>query len=108
VRVDWHRLGWQDVGPLVAMLGAGLRFSVECVYRPLNDHPLSRPATWRSLTSAAAQAAVDPARLSLPECARAHAEGVSFHHRLLFGDDDGIGHVIHVFHKVWNRLRAPR
>jgi hypothetical protein len=33
---------------------------------------------------------------------------VSFHHRLPLGDDDEIGDVIRAFHKVWNRLRAPR
>jgi len=78
VRVDCHRFGWQDVGPLVAMLGAELRFPVECVYRPLNDH------------------------------ARAHGDVVSFHHRLLLGDDDEIGDVIRAFHKVWDHLRPTR
>jgi hypothetical protein len=102
------RFGWQDVGPLVAMLGAQLRFLIECVYRPRNDYPLYRPATRRSLTSAAARAAVDPARFSLPECARAHAEVVSFPYRLLLGDDDEIGDVIRVFHEVRDHLRAPR
>ena len=108
MRVDCHRFGWQDVGLLVAMVGAELRFPGECVYRPLNDHPLYRPATRRSLTSAGARAAVDPARFSLPECARAQAEVVSFDHRLLLGDDDEIGDVIRAFHKVWDHLRAPR
>src|SRR5262245_15806260 len=97
-----------SAGPLVVMLGAELRFRVECVYRPLNDHPSYPPAMRRSLTSAAARAAVDPPRFSLPECARAHAEVVSFHHRLLLGDDDEIGDVIRAFGNVWDHLRAPR
>lgn len=109
VRVDCHRFGWQDVGPLVAMLGAELNFPVERVYRPLNDHPLYRPATRRSIAASATErAAVDPARFSLPECARAHAEVVSFHHRLLLGDDGDIDDVIRAFRKVWDRLLVRR
>jgi len=100
VRVDWHRFDWQDVGPLVAMLGAELRVPVEYVYRPLNDHPLYRPATRRSLTSAAARAGVDPARLSLPNAREPTPRGSRF--------ITEIGDVIRAFHKVWNHLRAPR
>jgi L-glutamine:scyllo-inosose aminotransferase/L-glutamine:2-deoxy-scyllo-inosose/3-amino-2,3-dideoxy-scyllo-inosose aminotransferase len=108
VRVDCHRFGWQDVGLLVAMVGAELRFPGECVYRPLNDHPLYQPPTRRSLTSAAARRPSIRRAFSLPECARAQAEVVSFDHRLLLGDDDEIGDVIRAFHKVWDHLRAPR
>jgi hypothetical protein len=81
VRADCHRFGWQDVASPVAMVGVEFRFPVECVYRSLIDHPLYRPAPRCSLTSAAAPAAVDPARFPLPERTRAHAEVVSFHHR---------------------------
>jgi hypothetical protein len=36
-----------------------------------------------------------------PECERAHAEVVTFHHRLLLGDDRDMDDVIRAFHKVW-------
>ncbi len=105
VRVDCHRFGWNDVGPIVTRLRAELNFPVERVYRPLNDHPLYRPATKRTTAlSDAYHAAVDPARFRLPECERAHAEVISFHHRLLLGDDRDMDDVIDAFAKVWDHL----
>jgi L-glutamine:2-deoxy-scyllo-inosose/3-amino-2,3-dideoxy-scyllo-inosose aminotransferase len=106
VRVDCRRFGWHDVGPLAAMLSAELNFPAERIYRPLNDHPLYRPATRRATAlSAAYRAAVDPARFRLPECERAHHEVISFHHRLLLGDDRDMDDVIAAFQKVWDHLR---
>ena len=105
VRVECRRFGWDDVGPVVARLGAELGFPVERVYRPLTDHPLYRPATKRTTAlSAAYRAAIDPARFHLPECERAHAEVLSFHHRLLLGDHRDMDDVIRAFHKVWEHL----
>jgi L-glutamine:2-deoxy-scyllo-inosose/3-amino-2,3-dideoxy-scyllo-inosose aminotransferase len=105
LRVDVRRFGWNDVGPLVAMLSAELNFPAERVYRPLNDHPLYRPATKRTTAlSDSYRAAIDPARFRLPESERAHAEVVSFHHRLLLGDDRDMDDVIRAFHKVWDHL----
>jgi dTDP-4-amino-4,6-dideoxygalactose transaminase len=105
VRVDVRRLRRPDVGPLVAMLSAELNFPAERVYRPLNDHPLYRPATKRTTAlSDAYRAAIDPARFRLPECERAHAEVISFHHRLLLGDDRDMDDVIRAFQKVWAHL----
>jgi dTDP-4-amino-4,6-dideoxygalactose transaminase len=105
VRVDCRRFGWHDVDPLAAMLSAELNFPAERIYRPLNDHPLYRPATRRTTAlSAAYRAAVDPARFRLPECERAHDEVVSFHHRLLLGDDRDMDDVVGAFHKVWDHL----
>jgi len=98
VRVDCRRFGWIDVGPLVTRLRAELNFPVERVYRPLNDHPLYRPVSGRTTTRSAA---ADPALFQLPECERAHAEVLSFHHRLLLGDDRDMDDVIRAFHKVW-------
>src|SRR5262245_60397825 len=61
VRVDCHRFGWQDVGPLVAMLGAELRFPVECVYRPLNDlHQRLSPRRLHAAAAAPGQHADEP------------------------------------------------
>jgi len=34
----------------------------------------------------------------------AHAEVISFHHRLLLGDDRDMDDVIRAFHKVWEHL----
>ena len=34
----------------------------------------------------------------------AHAEVISFHHRLLLGDDRDMVDVIRAFHKVWEHL----
>jgi len=105
VRVDCRRFGRQDVAPFAAMLSAELGFPAERIYRPLNDHPLYRPSTRRSSAlSAAYRAAVDPTRFRLPECDRAHDEVVSFHHRLLLGDDRDMDDVIGAFHKVWDHL----
>ena len=108
MRADCHRFGWQDVASPVAMVGVEFRFPVECVYRPRNDHPLYRPATRRSLTSAAARRPSIRRAFSRPECSCAQAEVVSFDHRPLLGDDDEISDVIRAFHKVWDHLRAPR
>lgn len=106
LRVDVRRFGWSDVERLTAMLSAELGFPAERVYRPLNDHPLYRPATKRTTAlSDSYRAAIDPARFRLPECERAHAEVVSFHHRLLLGDDRDMVDVINAFHKVWDHLR---
>jgi len=85
----------------VTRLRAELHFPVERVYRPLNDHPLYRPATPLSVSE---RTAIDPARFHLPECERAHAEVLSFHHRLLLGDDRDMDDVIRAFHKVWEHL----
>ena len=105
VRVDCRRFGWADVDPILAMLSAELSFPAERVYRPLNDHPLYRPATARTATlSDSYRAVVDPARFSLPECERAHAEVVSLHHRLLLGDERDMDDVIRAFRKVWDHL----
>jgi L-glutamine:2-deoxy-scyllo-inosose/3-amino-2,3-dideoxy-scyllo-inosose aminotransferase len=105
LRVDVRRFGWTDVGPLADMLSAELAFPAERVYRPLNDHPLYRPETKRTTAlSESYRAAIDPARFHLPECERAHAEVVSFHHRLLLGDDSDMDDVIRAFHKVWEHL----
>jgi dTDP-4-amino-4,6-dideoxygalactose transaminase len=105
LRVDVRRFGWSDVGRLAAMLSAELGFPAERVYRPLNDHPLYRPATTRTTAlSDSYRAAIDPARFRLPECERAHAEVISFHHRLLLGDDRDMDDVIRAFHKVWDHL----
>jgi dTDP-4-amino-4,6-dideoxygalactose transaminase len=105
LRVDVRRFGWNDVEPLVGMLSAELNFPAERVYRPLNDHPLYRPATTRvAALSESYRTAVDPGRFSLPECDRAHAEVISFHHRLLLGDDADMDDVIRAFHKVWEHL----
>jgi len=54
--------------------------------------------------SAPHRAALDPARFQLPECERAHAEVLSFHHRLLLGDDRDMDDVIDAFRKVWEHL----
>jgi L-glutamine:2-deoxy-scyllo-inosose/3-amino-2,3-dideoxy-scyllo-inosose aminotransferase len=105
VRVDCHRFGWTDVDPILAMLSAELNFPAERVYRPLNAHPLYRPATARGTALPDAyRAAVDPARFRLPECERAHTEVVSLHHRLLLGDDRDMDDVVRAFHKVWDHL----
>jgi L-glutamine:2-deoxy-scyllo-inosose/3-amino-2,3-dideoxy-scyllo-inosose aminotransferase len=105
LRVDVRRFGWSDVGRLVAMLSAELGFPAERVYRPLNDHPLYQPATKRTTAlSDSYRAAIDPARFRLPECERAHAEVISFHHRLLLGGDGDMDDVIRAFHKVWDHL----
>jgi dTDP-4-amino-4,6-dideoxygalactose transaminase len=105
VRVDCRRFGWNDVGPIVTRLSAEMNFPAERVYRPLNDHPLYRPATRRSTAlSDAYRTAIDPARFRLPECERAHAEVVSFHHRLLLGGERDMDDVIRAFHKVWEHL----
>ena len=105
LRIDVRRFGWTDVGPLADMLSAELAFPAERVYRPLNDHPLYRPGTRRTTAlSESYRAAIDPARFHLPECERAHAEVVSFHHRLLLGDDRDMDDVIRAFHKVWEHL----
>lgn len=105
LRVDVRRFGWNDVGPLVDMLSAELNFPAERVYRPLSDHPLYRPATKRSTAlSDSYRAAIDPTRFPLPECERARAEVISFHHRLLLGDDRDMDDVIRAFHKVWDHL----
>src|SRR5262249_55335263 len=105
VRVDCRRFGWTDIGPMLPMLSAELGFPVERVYRPLNDHPLYRPATVHTTAlSDSYRAAVDPARFRLPECERAHAEVVSLHHRLLLGDERDMDDVVHAFHKVWDHL----
>jgi L-glutamine:2-deoxy-scyllo-inosose/3-amino-2,3-dideoxy-scyllo-inosose aminotransferase len=105
VRVDCRRFGWGDVDPLARMLSAELHFPAERIYRPLNDHPLYRPATRRGTDlSATYRAAVDPARFHLPECERAHDEVISFHHRLLLGDDRDVDDVIGAFRKVWDHL----
>ena len=87
------------------MLSAELAFPAERVYRPLNDHPLYRPETKRTTAlSESYRAAIDPARFHLPECERAHTEVVTFHHRLLLGDDRDMDDVIRAFHKVWDHL----
>ena len=105
VRVDCRRFGWRDVDPLARMLSAELHFPAERIYRPLNHHPLYRPATRRGTDlSVAYRAAVDPARFHLPECERAHDEVLSFHHRLLLGDDRDMDDVIGAFRKVWDHL----
>ncbi len=105
VRIDCRRFGSDDVGPITARLSAELNFPAERVYRPLNVHPLYRPATRRSTAlSDAYRTAIDPARFRLPECERAHAEVVSFHHRLLLGDERDMDDVIRAFHKVWAHL----
>src|SRR5262249_60157630 len=78
----------------------------ERVSRPRNDHPLYRPATKRTTAlSDSYRAAIDPARFHLPECERAHAEVVSFHHRLLLGDERDMDDVIRAFRKAWEHLR---
>jgi L-glutamine:scyllo-inosose aminotransferase/L-glutamine:2-deoxy-scyllo-inosose/3-amino-2,3-dideoxy-scyllo-inosose aminotransferase len=77
----------------------------ERVYTPLNRHPLYRPATKRTTAlSDEYRAAIDPSRFQLPECERANAEVVSFHHRLLLGDDRDMADVVSAFHKVWQHL----
>jgi dTDP-4-amino-4,6-dideoxygalactose transaminase len=101
VRVDCRRFGWQDVGRLAAMLTAELEFPVERVYRPLNDHPLLRPAGRRAT---ALPYAVDLTRFRLPECDRAYVEVLSLHHRLLLGDDHDMDDVVQSFEKIWDHI----
>jgi len=104
-RVDCRRFGWDDVGPLAAMLTAEVHFPAERIYRPLSHHPLYRPATRRGTAlSTAYRTAIDPARFHLPECERAHDEVISFHHRLLLGDDRDMDDIIAAFRKVWDHL----
>src|SRR5262249_50629088 len=101
VRVDCRRFGWSDVGELAAMLAAELHFPTERIYRPLSNHPLYRPATRRGTElSDAYRAAIDPTRFHLPECEHAHDQVISFHHRLLLGDDRDMDDVIGAFRKV--------
>jgi dTDP-4-amino-4,6-dideoxygalactose transaminase len=105
VRVDCRRFGWGDVGPLAAMLAAELHFPTERIYRPLSRHPLYRPATRRGTAlSAAYRTAIDPAHFQLPECKHAYDQVISFHHRLLLGDDRDMDDVIGAFRKVWEHL----
>jgi L-glutamine:2-deoxy-scyllo-inosose/3-amino-2,3-dideoxy-scyllo-inosose aminotransferase len=105
VRVDCRRFGLGDVGPLAAMLAAELHFPTERIYRPLSHHPLYRPATRRGTAlSDAYRTAIDPARFHLPECEHAHDQVISFHHRLLLGDDRDMDDVIGAFRKVWEHL----
>jgi dTDP-4-amino-4,6-dideoxygalactose transaminase len=102
LRVDCGRFGWQHVETLVSMLSAELRFPVGRAYRPLNDNPLYRPSTTRGGTySEAYRDALRPERFSLPECERAYAECITFHHRLLLGDHRDMEDVIRAFHKIW-------
>jgi L-glutamine:2-deoxy-scyllo-inosose/3-amino-2,3-dideoxy-scyllo-inosose aminotransferase len=109
LRVDCRRFGLADVEELAAQLSAELSFRVARPYRPLNDNPLYQPLSKRSTAvSDAYRAAITPTRFELPECDRARAECLTFHHRLLLGDDNDMDDVIGAFRKVWNQPALTR
>ena len=96
-----------EVEALAATIGAELRFPVERVYRPLDDHPLYRPSSRPGPPLSPAYArAVDPKRFELPECRRAYASCLALHHSLLLGDERDMQDVVAAFHKVWEHY-AP-
>ncbi|MGI9591259.1 MAG: DegT/DnrJ/EryC1/StrS family aminotransferase, partial [Myxococcota bacterium] len=102
LRVDPRHFGAADVDELAARLEAELHFPVERIYRPLDDHPLYRPTQAASTGfSPSYRNAIDPKRFALPECERAYAECIAFHHRLLLGDERDIDDVVAAFHKIW-------
>lgn len=102
LRVAADRLAGANVGVLAARLAAELQLPVERVYRPLNDHPLYRPTGAASTSfSPSYRTAIDPKRFALPECERAYAECIAFHHRVLLGDEHDVRDVVEAFQKVW-------
>jgi len=104
LRVDPERLAGSDVDALASRLAAELHFPVERIYRPLDDHPLYRPTGAPSTSfSPSYRTAIDPKRFALPECERAYAECIAFHHSLLLGDDRDVADVVAAFHKVWEQ-----
>lgn len=97
------------IGPrkLAEALSAELRFPVEPLDRPLNDHPLYRPlASPLVARTPGLGAQVDPARFDLPAAGEAWNQCVGLPHPCLLGGPPEIGAIVEAVDKIRRHAHA--
>jgi dTDP-4-amino-4,6-dideoxygalactose transaminase len=101
IRFDPSAFGGNTSARIADLLSDELGFPFEPPDMPLDDSPYYRPFSRKRFTiSPEHQAAINPARYSLPNAHLAYETTVLFHHAILLADATQMGSIVAAFDRV--------